>query len=130
MSSKYGRQRFKSIRAYRRWLEDIMQDCMAGRRRMSDASQAASAAKAAAELFMVEQMLVRHGRDVEFEHPLGEDGGLEVVSGKLRTQAITLDQDGNEITREVEVSVPVDRSTEEEEGLDPKAAWRELNEMW
>lgn len=130
MPSKHGRQRFKSIRSYRRWLEGIMQDCEAGRRKMSDASQAATAAKAAAELFMVEQMLVRHGRDVEFEHPLGEDGGLEVVSGKLRTQAITLDRDGNEITREVDVDVPAAGDPEEVEAMDPKAAWRELNEMW
>ena len=130
MPGKHGRQRFKSIRSYRRWLENVMADCEAGRRRMSDASQAATAAKAAAELFMVEQMLVRHGRDVEFEHPLGEDGGLQVASGSLQTRAITLDQDGNEIAHDVDVAVPEPDDPEHVEETDPKAAWREMQDMW
>lgn len=120
--------RFKSIRSYRRWLENIMQEAAAGRRDMGDASKAATAVKAAAELFMVEQMLVRHGRDVEFDHPLGEDGGLEVVSGKVSTVVITYDADGNEIRREAEVDVPAEPPEYEEH--DPKAVAREIYDMF
>jgi len=75
--------RFRSVRAYRRFLDKMIQEAHAGHRPMSDVPKAATAAKAGAELFMSEQMLARHGQDQEFLHPMGDDGGLSVEDGKL-----------------------------------------------
>lgn len=69
--------RFRSVRAYRRALDKVLREALAGQRPMEDVQKAAAACKAGSELFMAEQLLARAGGDVEAgEHPMGEDGGV------------------------------------------------------
>jgi hypothetical protein len=92
--------RFRSVRAYRRYLERIMKEAYEGQRPMSDIAAAATAAKAGAELFMAEQMLMRSGMDKEalaHEHPHGEDGTEDVLeAGRVfRQKRVTVTRGTN-----------------------------------
>lgn len=68
---------FRSLRAYRQFLDRVAQQCYEGLRPMGDLNKAAIFCKVGTEVFLAENQLARAGLDHQFEdHPLGEDGGL------------------------------------------------------
>ena len=71
--------KMRSVRGYRRRLDDPTQQAIKGKILWSDVRAAAAAIKASAEMLMSEQLLSHSaGGDQEVEdHPLGELGGLE-----------------------------------------------------
>lgn len=68
---------FRSLRAYRLYLDRVAVECYEGLRPMGDLAKAAVFVKTASEVFMAEGQLARAGLDEQFGgHALGEDGGL------------------------------------------------------
>lgn len=67
---------FRSLRAYRQFLDRVALQCYQGQRPMSDLNKAAVFTKVGAEIFLAESQLARAGLDEQFDHPLGVDGGL------------------------------------------------------
>ena len=74
------RYTFNSIRAYRRFTDDVARQCYRGERDFADATRAAAIAKVGAELLMVEMTLAAEGGlDMEpGQHPHGDTGGLDL----------------------------------------------------
>ncbi len=75
-----GGFRFRSERAYRRWLERHMRAFEAGEISPGMLNAATQATRTGVELLITERTLAAHGiiRE-EGDHPLGEDGGLGFV---------------------------------------------------
>ena len=69
----------RSVRGYRRRLDDLTQQAIRGEIPWGDVRAAAAAIKASAEMLMSEQLLSHSaGGDQEAgEHPLGDLGGLD-----------------------------------------------------
>lgn len=68
---------FRSLRAYRLYLDRVAVQCYEGQRPMSDLAKAAVFVKTASEVFIAENHLARAGLDKEYDnHELGTDGGL------------------------------------------------------
>lgn len=68
---------FRSLRAYRLYLDRVAVQCYEGMRPMGDLAKAAVFVKTATEVFIAENQLARAGLDEEYgQHPMGPDGGL------------------------------------------------------
>lgn len=72
-------QRIRSVRAYRRILDELLQQARRGEIPWREVNQAAAALKVASEAMMAENLLANAGvKDNEVgTHELGDDGGLE-----------------------------------------------------
>lgn len=96
--SELNRSRFAftSIRAYRRFVDKVANECYTGRRDFADATRAAAIAKVGAELLMVEMTLTAQGGlDMEpAEHPHGDTGGLNVGAPGLYVEQVDSKKEG------------------------------------
>lgn len=79
--------RRQSVRSYRRLIDEQMELARKGKISWSDATAAATAAKAAAEMLMTENLMRSEGmvdREVS-DHVLGEDGGANYQPNRRPT---------------------------------------------
>jgi hypothetical protein len=106
--------RFRSVRSYRRYLEQVMREAFQGKRPMSDISKAAAGAKAGAELFMAEHMLERAGCTDEVE--LEKHEALLEGSRQYREQTVTVEQGIGKDGQPVEKTKAVVTGSADEEG--------------
>lgn len=112
--------RFRSVRAYRRALDKVLREALAGHRPMEDVQKIAAACKAGSELFMAEQLLARAGGDLEAgEHPMGEDGGVDLPhrAQNFRRKKITVKSGVNKHGARVD-----EKSVQIETGADDREA--------
>ena len=91
-----SRHNFNSIRAYRRFVDRVANECYTGRRDFADATRAAAIAKVGAELLMVEMTLTAQGGlDMEpIEHPHGDTGGLALGNPGIYVERTDSEKDG------------------------------------
>jgi hypothetical protein len=84
--SRTSRFTFNSVRAYRRFLDEVARQCYKGERPFEDATRAAAIAKVGAELLMVEQTLAATGVvDAEPQAPHGDIGASDLPEPGLFT---------------------------------------------
>ena len=86
---------FRSVRAYRTFLNEMANDCQAGRRPMADLTRAAAFAKVGTELFLAEVALAKAGADREPDnHPMGDDGGLNLSRPGVYVERSITEEEG------------------------------------
>lgn len=110
-------QRIRSTRAYRRILDELIQQARRGEIPWSDVRQASAAVKVAAEALMAENILKGAGvSDAENkgEHELGLDGGLEDFRPHKKGKVYTKRKRSRKVGRGSK-GQPIDEETTTEE---------------